>query len=116
MNTFLWMFAILGWCALIWFTKNATSHLKNCGKFSTDSSEQIPAQERECRRYGVAPSTFNDETLLTIVIFLITVVVSIAAFFGLKRYREYHCLRPFQSITDWKIQIISDTVNSIKIT
>ncbi|MFK8050206.1 MAG: hypothetical protein AB8B81_17390 [Halioglobus sp.] len=80
MNTFLWIFAITGWCALFWFTKNATAHLRNYEKFSTDGNEQIPAQNREHRRHGVAPSTFSDETLLTIVIFLTALLVSIAAF------------------------------------
>ncbi|MFT4824768.1 MAG: hypothetical protein ACI9GB_002119 [Halioglobus sp.] len=79
MNTFLSVWAIVGWSALIWFTSNATAHLKNYEKFATGSSYQSPLQEPEYRRYGVAPSTFNDETLLTIVLFLGTVVVSIAA-------------------------------------
>lgn len=79
MNTLLWISAIFGWSALIWFTRNATALLKNYDKFATGSSDQLPPQEREYRRYGVAPSTFNDETLLSIVLFLIALVVSIAA-------------------------------------
>lgn len=80
MNTFLWIFAISGWCGLFWFTKNATAHLRNYEKFGTSGNEQLPAQDREYRRHGVGPSTYNDETLLSILIFLIALVVSIAAF------------------------------------
>lgn len=94
MNTLLWILAISGWCTLVWFTKNATRHLRSYENYcaqrngqpptplplNTDIDKPMDAQVRSYSRRGVAPSTYNDETLLTIVLFLVAVLVSLAAF------------------------------------